>query len=730
MAAPVTHASYDESVESSPRSRTTETWDDRESSLTTVPGGGGGGGNKLRLMCSYGGHIIPRPHDKSLCYVGGDTRMVVVDRNSSLGELTSRLSKTLLNNRAFTLKYQLPNEDLDSLISVTTDEDLENMIDEFDRICASSSGAKSSRLRVFLFTNKRDSESGSSIESILGSSAKSEDWFYSALNGSGASARGLGFTDVNSVNSLLGLENDASFSAAAAVNNGGNGNLRSGNSRGSEALQQPDLSRNQTPLNSDTLMIETLSSFGSTSSSPSLANLPPIRVRVEDGGGAGGGGGSKVHDQRGVVEEQFAQMSVSSSGGNGKQDEGFAAMASPPPIPTTLIPATMVQEGAINPGISGGEYNDRIVSDDERSDQGVPVGNGRRHTQQQPQSQQQHQQVQPQQKSSGIFDIASPDSASSDGSILYQDPVAQIPSGMTRVPSNPMDANNRRIPVQQKLSESGYLLHTQLEQQQLQRQLQQNQQIQPQQQLQMQQQRQIQPQQQQQLQPQQFIHPGTHYIQHPQNAVPLPQYYQLYPPPTQHHHPQLDQQTYPFYFIPPTARQPQQTYNMSMQQAAYSDPSIAVPSSHPQTPPVPTMMANSPAFNNQSRNVPQANPEMASSGYRTAISNAQPVVQVTPGQQQHQQQYVPYSQVSYPPPQSMAQPQNPGPATNSNYTYAYSDSAHTQIYFTQPLAPAAAHPAQYQTMVSQSPIVMLSDASSGQNPNDNNTKQQNRTSQS
>ncbi|EYU23789.1 hypothetical protein MIMGU_mgv11b017629mg [Erythranthe guttata] len=95
---------------SSPHSRTDTTWDDNP--LLPVPGAA-----KLRLMCSYGGHIIPRPHEKSLCYEGGDTRIVVVERHSSLAELHSRLSYTLLNGRHFTLKYQFPTEDLDSLIS-------------------------------------------------------------------------------------------------------------------------------------------------------------------------------------------------------------------------------------------------------------------------------------------------------------------------------------------------------------------------------------------------------------------------------------------------------------------------------------------------------------------------------------------------------------------------------------------------------------------------------------
>ena len=72
-----TYLTYPDSVESSPRSRNADTYDDNNP-LPQVPGA------KLRLMCSYGGHIIPRPHDKSLCYVSGETRLVVVDRHSSL----------------------------------------------------------------------------------------------------------------------------------------------------------------------------------------------------------------------------------------------------------------------------------------------------------------------------------------------------------------------------------------------------------------------------------------------------------------------------------------------------------------------------------------------------------------------------------------------------------------------------------------------------------------------
>ncbi|KAL3844903.1 hypothetical protein ACJIZ3_002306 [Penstemon smallii] len=124
--------------------------------------------SKLRLMCSYGGHIVPRPHDKSLFYADGETRIVSVDRRTataSLSTLSAHLSHSLFNDRPFHLKYQLPYEDLDSLISVITDEDLSNMLDEHDRTTAPA------RIRLFLFPVKSDS--------LLG--PKSDSWFCDAL---------------------------------------------------------------------------------------------------------------------------------------------------------------------------------------------------------------------------------------------------------------------------------------------------------------------------------------------------------------------------------------------------------------------------------------------------------------------------------------------------------------------------------------------------------------------
>lgn len=92
----------------------------------------------VRLMCSYGGRILPRPGDHLLRYVGGETRMVSFPRNASFSTLVSLLSS--LSPSQFTpksppiIKYQLPHEDLDSLISLCSEEDLINMLDELDRL--------------------------------------------------------------------------------------------------------------------------------------------------------------------------------------------------------------------------------------------------------------------------------------------------------------------------------------------------------------------------------------------------------------------------------------------------------------------------------------------------------------------------------------------------------------------------------------------------------------------
>ncbi|WOK97709.1 SH3 domain-containing protein C23A1.17-like isoform X1 [Canna indica] len=344
---------YPASVDSSPRSRGGDSWDEPFPPTAAATAAT----SRLRLMCSYGGRIVPRPTDKALCYLGGETRMVVVDRHSSLADLSAKLSRDLLGGLPFSLKYQLPNEDLDSLISVSTDEDLENMIEEIDRISASvatggdgntSGSTRSPRLRLFLFPSKSGSSRSSSIESLLDES-KSETWFVYALN---SATGGLGMdgiprvasSDSASVNCLLGLEDDSSIHSR-----GGGGGGGAHPEPEQLVLPRPDslgkLSRHGQDVHSvpDSPMLDTTSSFGSASSAPSLANLPPIPVPTDD----------RRADQRVAgLEDNLAQIRI------------YAPRHQPPaPIP---LSATSPSATTISPT----ENSNRVFSDDERSEHG------------------------------------------------------------------------------------------------------------------------------------------------------------------------------------------------------------------------------------------------------------------------------------------------------------------------------------------------------------------------
>uniref|UniRef100_A0A5B6ZIV1 Protein kinase domain-containing protein n=1 Tax=Davidia involucrata TaxID=16924 RepID=A0A5B6ZIV1_DAVIN len=100
---------------------------------------------KMKFLCSFGGKILPRPGDGKLRYVGGDTRIISIRKNLSWEEL---VKKTLgICNQPHTIKYQLPGEDLDALISVSSDEDLQNMIEEYHGL---ERLGGSQRLRIFL----------------------------------------------------------------------------------------------------------------------------------------------------------------------------------------------------------------------------------------------------------------------------------------------------------------------------------------------------------------------------------------------------------------------------------------------------------------------------------------------------------------------------------------------------------------------------------------------------
>ncbi|CAL9124142.1 unnamed protein product [Musa textilis] len=108
---------------------------------------------RVKLMVSYGGRIQLRPHDSSrLCYVGGETKILSLDRSARLPALLAKLASLALFSAPLCIKYQLPGEDLDALVSVIDDGDLDHMMIEYDCLCCTSSSSKPSpRLRLFLF---------------------------------------------------------------------------------------------------------------------------------------------------------------------------------------------------------------------------------------------------------------------------------------------------------------------------------------------------------------------------------------------------------------------------------------------------------------------------------------------------------------------------------------------------------------------------------------------------
>lgn len=105
-------------------------------------------GQKMKLMCSYGGKILPRPSDGMLRYVGGHTRIISVRRDVSFNDLVQKMVGTF--GQAVVIKYQLPDEDLDALVSVSCPDDLENMMEEYERLIERCPDG-SPKLRVFLF---------------------------------------------------------------------------------------------------------------------------------------------------------------------------------------------------------------------------------------------------------------------------------------------------------------------------------------------------------------------------------------------------------------------------------------------------------------------------------------------------------------------------------------------------------------------------------------------------
>lgn len=129
---------------------------------------------RVKFLCSFSGSILPRPQDGKLRYVGGETRIVCVPRDISYEELMAKMRE--MYEGAMVLKYQQPDEDLDALVSVVNDDDVVNMMEEYDKM---DSGDGFTRLRIFLFSHP---DQDGSLHFCDGDERDNERRYVDALN--------------------------------------------------------------------------------------------------------------------------------------------------------------------------------------------------------------------------------------------------------------------------------------------------------------------------------------------------------------------------------------------------------------------------------------------------------------------------------------------------------------------------------------------------------------------
>ncbi|TKY58697.1 clustered mitochondria protein [Spatholobus suberectus] len=118
-----------------------------------------------KFLCSYGGKILPRYPDGKLRYLGGHTRVLALPRSTPFSEVMVKMGE-LCGAHVTHLHCQLPTEDLDALVSITSDEDLANLVEEYDRV-------SSLKIRAFLSPSASPTLSKTSSSSSCFSSSSS-----------------------------------------------------------------------------------------------------------------------------------------------------------------------------------------------------------------------------------------------------------------------------------------------------------------------------------------------------------------------------------------------------------------------------------------------------------------------------------------------------------------------------------------------------------------------------
>ncbi|RWW07910.1 hypothetical protein GW17_00028680 [Ensete ventricosum] len=160
--------------------------------LFSSPAAAVAGGNlsprKVKLLCSFGGRILPRPSDGALRYAGGHTRIISLRKDVSFPEFVGKMAEAV-GASAVAVKYQLPGEDLDALISISCAEDLVNMMEEYDKL-ATASPDGSAKLRTFLLSPSDLASADPSLH--LGTVDDVGQRYFEAVNGFAVSDGGGG----------------------------------------------------------------------------------------------------------------------------------------------------------------------------------------------------------------------------------------------------------------------------------------------------------------------------------------------------------------------------------------------------------------------------------------------------------------------------------------------------------------------------------------------------------
>ncbi|KAK6934755.1 PB1 domain [Dillenia turbinata] len=157
--------------------RTSSGYDNSQGLAPAVSSSGsfGNSSTKMKILCSFNGRILPRPSDGRLRYVGGETRIININKDISWQELVQKTAT--IYDQAHTIKYQLPGEDLDALVSVSCDEDLQNMMEECSAL---EDGEGLKKLRIFLLATNDSDDAQFGLGSI---DDDSEIQYIVAVNG-------------------------------------------------------------------------------------------------------------------------------------------------------------------------------------------------------------------------------------------------------------------------------------------------------------------------------------------------------------------------------------------------------------------------------------------------------------------------------------------------------------------------------------------------------------------